>query len=187
MRSCLVDAHWQAYAEAAHGVLDKIAQRMATMPHLTPAPPMPETSAGSIERDQPAARGPAAICPRRSSPTMSSHGGSITSDAWISRANGQLNAISCSPDAETTGPCGAPPWRGALERRRRRAGLTSISSSSRRRLRISVFPSTVHSAGEARARGGPAFDVQAVCADSSMRWRLPTRWSPAVSRATRSS
>jgi hypothetical protein len=26
-----------------------------------------------------------------------------------------------------------------------------------------------------------------VCADSSMRWRLPTRWSPAVSRATRSS
>ena len=27
-------------AEAAHGVLDKIAQRMATMPHLTPAPSM---------------------------------------------------------------------------------------------------------------------------------------------------
>ena len=29
----------KAYAEAAHGVLDKIAQRMATMPHLAPAMP----------------------------------------------------------------------------------------------------------------------------------------------------
>jgi len=27
----------KAYAEAAHGILDKIAQRMATMPHLAPA------------------------------------------------------------------------------------------------------------------------------------------------------
>ncbi len=29
----------KAYAEAAHGVLDKIAQRMATMPHLAPTAP----------------------------------------------------------------------------------------------------------------------------------------------------
>ncbi len=35
----------KAYAEAAHGVLDKIAQRMATMPHLAPTPAMPTASA----------------------------------------------------------------------------------------------------------------------------------------------
>ena len=34
----------KAYAEAAHGVLDKIAQRMATMPHLAPAPTLPDAS-----------------------------------------------------------------------------------------------------------------------------------------------
>ncbi len=41
----------KAYAEAAHGVLDKIAQRMATMPHLTPAPPMPDASAEASTSD----------------------------------------------------------------------------------------------------------------------------------------
>ncbi len=41
----------KAYAEAAHGVLDKIAQRMATMPHLTPAPSMPGASAEASTTD----------------------------------------------------------------------------------------------------------------------------------------
>jgi len=35
----------KAYAEAAHGVLDKIAQRMATMPQLTPATATPNVPA----------------------------------------------------------------------------------------------------------------------------------------------
>jgi hypothetical protein len=39
----------KAYAEAAHGVLDKIAQRMATMPHL--APTSPDTSAEASVSD----------------------------------------------------------------------------------------------------------------------------------------
>jgi len=39
----------KAYAEAAHGVLDKIAQRMATMPHLAPA--SPDTSAEASVSD----------------------------------------------------------------------------------------------------------------------------------------
>jgi glycerol-3-phosphate acyltransferase PlsX len=41
----------KAYAEAAHGVLDKIAQRMATMPNLTPAPSMPDASAEASTSD----------------------------------------------------------------------------------------------------------------------------------------
>jgi glycerol-3-phosphate acyltransferase PlsX len=35
----------KAHAEAAHGVLDKIAQRMAAMPALSPASPMPDATA----------------------------------------------------------------------------------------------------------------------------------------------
>jgi glycerol-3-phosphate acyltransferase PlsX len=41
----------KAYAEAAHGVLDKIAQRMSAMPHLAPAPAIPNASAEASVND----------------------------------------------------------------------------------------------------------------------------------------
>jgi glycerol-3-phosphate acyltransferase PlsX len=41
----------KAYAEAAHGVLDKIAQRMATMPHLAPSPATRDPSAEASVSD----------------------------------------------------------------------------------------------------------------------------------------
>jgi glycerol-3-phosphate acyltransferase PlsX len=41
----------KAYAEAAHGILDKIAQRMAAMPHLAPSPAAPGASAEASVSD----------------------------------------------------------------------------------------------------------------------------------------
>jgi phosphate acyltransferase len=44
-------ALYKAYAEAAHGVLDKIAQRMAAMPHLAPTTATPDASAEASVSD----------------------------------------------------------------------------------------------------------------------------------------
>ena len=149
----------KAYTEAAHGVLDKIAQRMATMAALT-ADARRGRSDG--RRCIAASPGPAAICPRKSSPTTTSRSASIRAMRGSARARASASA-------------------GSPRRRRRRAILRSTPRARRSRPPASRRPTSISSSWRRPRRtwcsrrrrascrrssaphGGPAFDVQAVC------------------------
>ena len=138
----------KAYAEAAHGVLDKIAQRMAAMPADRAGARRGRDDGGRCIAASP---GPAAICPRRSSPTTSSRSASTRAMRGSGRAPASASAASPRPTRRPAtsrrtprAPRSPPP----ASRRR-----TSISSSWPRPRPDMVFPSTaMHPAGEARRR-----------------------------------
>ena len=152
----------KAYAEAAHGVLDKIAQRMAAMPALCAARDAGGRRRGVGQRCIAASPGPAATCRRRSSPTTISRGASTRATRGSARAPASASAASPRPD-ETTSDLALHAARAAL-------AAAGIAPADVDLIVVAtttpdmVFPSTACILqAKLGAHGGPAFDVQAVC------------------------
>ena len=149
----------KAYTEAAHGVLDKIAQRMAAMAELDVDARRGRSDGG---RCIAGSSGPAAICPRKSSPTTSSRSASTRAMRGSARAPASASAASPHPTEKTSD----------LAEHAARAALAAagIAPADVDLIVVAtttpdmVFPSTACILqAKLGAVGGPAFDVQAVC------------------------